>query len=76
MYGRFGRLTFSSPPFLAHIDSHLGLRCQRESLDPIPGVGAATAAALLAKVPEIKQYRSFIQGDFYHCHISPLDSAR
>jgi transposase len=42
----------------SHIDSHPGLRRQRELLDSIPGVGEATAAALLAEVPEIKQYRS------------------
>jgi transposase len=41
-----------------HIDSHPGLRRQRELLDSIPGVGEATAAALLAEVPDIKQYRS------------------
>jgi transposase len=42
----------------SHIDRHPGLRQQRELLDSIPGVGAATAAALLAEVPDIKQYRS------------------
>ena len=42
----------------AHIDSHPGLRRQRELLDSIPGVGEATAAALLAEVPDILQYRS------------------
>jgi transposase len=42
----------------AHIDSHPGLRRQRELLDSIPGVGEATAAVLLAEVPEIKEYRS------------------
>lgn len=41
-----------------HIDKHPGLRRQRELLDSIPGIGAATAAALLAEVPDIKQYRS------------------
>jgi transposase len=40
------------------IDSHPGLRRQRELLDSIPGIGEATAAALLAEVPDIKQYRS------------------
>ena len=42
----------------SHIDSHPGLRRQRELLDTIPGVGEATAAALLAEVPDIKEYRS------------------
>jgi len=41
-----------------HIDKHPGLKRQRELLDSIPGVGEATAAALLAEVPDIKQYRS------------------
>jgi len=41
-----------------HIDRHPGLRRQRELLDSIPGIGEATAAALLAEVPDIKQYRS------------------
>jgi transposase len=42
----------------SHIDSHPGLRRQRELLDSIPGIGEATAAALLAEVPDIKEYRS------------------
>ena len=42
----------------SHIDSHPGLRRQRELLDSIPGIGEATAAALLAEVPDIRQYRS------------------
>ncbi len=42
----------------SHIDRHPGLRRQRELLDSIPGVGEATAAALLAEVPDIKEYRS------------------
>jgi transposase len=42
----------------SHIDSHPGLRRQHELLDSIPGVGEATAAALLAEVPDIKEYRS------------------
>jgi transposase len=41
-----------------HIDSHPGLRSQRELLDSIPGVGEATAAVLLAEVPDIKEYAS------------------
>jgi transposase len=41
-----------------HINSHPGLKRQRELLDTIPGVGEATAAALLAEVPDIKQYKS------------------
>ena len=42
----------------SHIDRHPGLRRQRELLDSIPGVGEATAAALLAEVPDILQYKS------------------
>ena len=42
----------------SHIDSHPGLRRQRELLDSIPGVGETTAAALLAEVPDILQYKS------------------
>ncbi|HWW76830.1 MAG TPA: IS110 family transposase [Pyrinomonadaceae bacterium] len=45
-------------PIRSHIDRHPGLRRQRELLDSIPGVGEATAASLLAEVPEIKQYKS------------------
>jgi transposase len=40
------------------IDRHPGLRRQRELLDSIPGVGEATAAVLLAEVPDLKEYRS------------------
>jgi transposase len=42
----------------SHINNHPGLRRQRELLDSIPGIGEATAAALLAEVPDIKQYKS------------------
>jgi transposase len=41
-----------------HIDKHPGLKRRSELLDTIPGIGEATAAALLAEVPDIKQYRS------------------
>ena len=41
-----------------HIDRHPKLRRQRELLDTIPGVGEATAAALLAEVHDFSQYRS------------------
>jgi transposase len=41
-----------------HIDSHPELKRQRELLDSIPGIGEATAAALLAEVPDITQYKS------------------
>lgn len=40
------------------IDSHPQLRRQRELLDSIPGIGERTAAALLAEVPDILQYKS------------------
>jgi transposase len=42
----------------AHIDSHPTLKRQRELLDSIPGIGEATAAVLLAEIPDIKEYRS------------------
>jgi transposase len=41
-----------------HIGRHPGLKRQSELLDSIPGIGEATAAALLAEVPDIEQYRS------------------
>jgi transposase len=41
-----------------HIGRHPGLKRQSELLDSIPGIGEATAAALLAEVPDINQYRS------------------
>jgi transposase len=40
------------------IDRHPRLQRQRELLDSIPGIGETTAAALLAEVPDIKQYKS------------------
>lgn len=42
----------------SHIESHPKLRRQHELLDSIPGIGATTAAALLAEVPDLAQYRS------------------
>jgi transposase len=41
-----------------HIDRHPSLKKQSELLDSIPGIGEATAAALLAEVPDLKQYGS------------------
>jgi transposase len=41
-----------------HIDSRPELKRQRELLDSIPGIGEATAAALLAGVPDFSRYRS------------------
>ena len=41
-----------------HINNHPGLKRQRDLLDSIPGIGETTAAALLAEVPDILQYRS------------------
>jgi transposase len=40
----------------SHIDSHPGLRAQRELLVSIPGVGEATAAKLLAEIMDVKLY--------------------
>ncbi|HEU4595205.1 MAG TPA: IS110 family transposase [Pyrinomonadaceae bacterium] len=41
-----------------HINSHPDLRRQRELLDSIPGIAETTAAALLAEITDITQYRS------------------
>jgi transposase len=41
-----------------HINSHPGLKRQRDLLDTIPGIGETTAAVLLAEVPDIRQYKS------------------
>jgi transposase len=41
-----------------HINSHPGLKRQRELLDSIPGIAETTAALLLAEVTDINQYRS------------------
>jgi transposase len=41
-----------------HIGRHPGLKKRRELLDSIPGIGEATAAVLLAEIPDMKQYRS------------------
>jgi transposase len=41
-----------------HIESHPGLKQQRELLDTIPGIAETTAAVLLAEVPDITQYKS------------------
>jgi transposase len=41
-----------------HINSHPGLKRQRELLDSIPGIAETTAALLLAEMAEIKQYKS------------------
>jgi transposase len=41
-----------------HVERHPALGRQRELLDTLPGVGEATAAAFLAEVPDIKEYRS------------------
>ena len=41
-----------------HINQHPGLKRQSELLDSIPGIAEATAAALLAEITDITQYRS------------------
>jgi transposase len=40
----------------SHIDTHPGLRGQRDLLLTIPGVGEATAAKLLAEIMDVKLY--------------------
>jgi transposase len=42
----------------SHIDSHPGLRAQRELLVSIPGVGETTAAKLLSEIMDVKLYES------------------
>jgi len=42
----------------SHIDTHSGLREQRELLLSIPGIGEATAAKLLAEIMDVKLYES------------------
>jgi len=41
-----------------HIDSHPGLRGQRDLLLSIPGIGETTAAKLLAEIMDVKLYES------------------
>jgi len=42
----------------SHIDSHQGLRAQRDLLLSIPGIGETTAAKLLAEIMDVKLYGS------------------
>jgi transposase len=42
----------------AHIDSHPGLRGQRDLLLSIPGIGETTAAKLLGEIMDVKLYAS------------------
>jgi transposase len=42
----------------SHIDSHPGLRGQRDLLLSIPGIGEATAAKLLSEIMDVKLYAS------------------
>jgi len=42
----------------AHINNHPDLKQQSNLLDSIPGIGAATAALLLAEIVNITQYQS------------------
>ena len=41
-----------------HINTHPDLKEQSDLLDSIPGIGATTAALLLAEIPNINQYKS------------------
>jgi transposase len=41
-----------------HVNVHPDLRRQSELLDSIPGIAETTAAALLAEITDITQYRS------------------
>src|SRR5215210_7628146 len=42
----------------SHIDSHPGLKGQRDLLVSIPGIGATTAAKLLGELMDVKLYES------------------
>jgi len=42
----------------SHIDSHPGLRGQRELLVSIPGIGETTAAKILGEIMDVKLYES------------------
>jgi transposase len=42
----------------SHIDSHTGLRAQRDLLVSIPGIGATTAAKILGEIMDVKLYES------------------
>ena len=42
----------------SHIDSHPGLKGQRDLLLSIPGIGETTAAKLLAEIMDVKLYES------------------
>jgi len=42
----------------SHLDSHPGLRGQRDLLLSIPGIGGTTAARLLAEIMDVKLYES------------------
>lgn len=41
-----------------HMESHPGLRAQRDLLVTIPGIAEATAARILGEMPQIAEYRS------------------
>ena len=41
-----------------HINNHLNLKQKSDLLDSIPGIGATTAARLLAEITDFKQYQS------------------
>ncbi|MCA1850563.1 MAG: transposase, partial [Acidobacteria bacterium] len=42
----------------SHIDSHPGLRGQRDLLVSIPGIGETTAAKILGEIMDVKLYAS------------------
>lgn len=42
----------------SHIDSHPGLRAQRDLLVSIPGIGETTAAKILGEIMDVKLYES------------------
>ena len=59
-----------------HVNRHPTLRRQSALLDSIPGIGEATAAALLAEITDVKQYRSARQVAAYACRAGAARVAR
>lgn len=53
-----GEITRTQQLIRSHIDSHPGLRGQRDLLLSIPGIGETTAAKLLGEIMDVKLYRS------------------
>ena len=53
-----GRVLTSAARIREHIEQHPGLKEQRDLLQSIPGIGAATAAVLLAELGDVTRFDS------------------